>query len=66
MSQKGTYVFVVKDGTVRVQDVKVARTLGSESVIEQGLDGGETVVTDGHLLLNNGSKVAPRERKTGV
>jgi membrane fusion protein, multidrug efflux system len=66
MSQKGTYVFVVKDGAVQVQDVKIARTIGTDSVIEQGLDGGETVVTDGHLLLNNGSKVAPRERKAGA
>ena len=66
MSQKGTFVFVVKDGAAQVQDVKIARTIGTESVIEQGLNGGETVVTDGHLLLNNGSKVAPRERKAGV
>jgi hypothetical protein len=30
------------------------------------LQGGETVVTDGHLLLTNGATVAPRERKSGV
>jgi RND family efflux transporter MFP subunit len=66
MSQKGTFVFVVKDGAAKVQEVKISRTIGADSVIEQGLDGGETVVTDGHLLLNNGSKVAPRERKAGA
>jgi len=66
ISQQGTYVFVVKDGVARQQPVKVARTVGSESVIEDGLADGDTVVTDGHLLVTNGSKVAPRERKAGA
>jgi len=66
VSQQGTYVFVVKDGAARQQPVKVARTVGGESVIEDGLADGDMVVTDGHLLVTNGSKVAPRERKAGV
>ncbi len=64
-SQSGTYVFVVKDGAVKVQPVKVERNVGQETVISEGLEGGETVVTDGQLLLSNGTKVAPRERKAG-
>jgi membrane fusion protein, multidrug efflux system len=58
--QGGTYVFVVKDGAAVVQRVTVARTIESEAVISDGLAGGETVVTDGQLLLANGTKVTPR------
>jgi multidrug efflux system membrane fusion protein len=64
-SQAGSYVFVVKDGAATVTPVKVARTMGSEAVLESGLNGGETVVTEGQLLLRNGSKVSAREIKTG-
>jgi multidrug efflux system membrane fusion protein len=66
VGQDGAYVFVVKDGVANVQRVKVARTLESESVLESGLDGGETVVTEGQLLLNNGSKVSARQSKAGT
>lgn len=66
VSQTGPFVYVVKDRKAVVQPVKVARTAGPESVISEGLQGGETVVTDGHLLLTNGAAVAPRERKSGV
>lgn len=64
-SQAGSYVFVVKDGVAAVEPVKVARTLDSETVLESGLDGGETVVTEGQLLLREGSKVSARQTKTG-
>jgi RND family efflux transporter MFP subunit len=65
VSQAGSYVFVIKDGVAAVQTVKVARTLGSETVLESGLDGGESVVTEGQLLLNNGTKVSARQIKAG-
>ncbi|MGE0035142.1 MAG: efflux RND transporter periplasmic adaptor subunit [Xanthobacteraceae bacterium] len=65
VSQAGTFVFVVKDGVAQVRPVKVARSVDSRSVIESGLDGGETVVTDGHLQLSNGTKVVVRNRKAG-
>ncbi len=66
VSQTGNFVFVVKDAIARVQPVKVARMLGSEAVLESGLQGGEIVVTDGHLQLTNGARVTPRERKAGA
>jgi multidrug efflux system membrane fusion protein len=66
VSQRGNFVFVVRDGVAKVQPVTVERTVDDKSVITSGLDGGETVVTDGQLLLSNGTKVAPRERKTGA
>ena len=65
VSQSGSFVFVVKDKVATVQPVKVARTVENQSVIEQGLAGDELVVTDGHLLLSNGTRVEPRERRAG-
>jgi multidrug efflux system membrane fusion protein len=65
VSQTGTYVFVVKDNAAFVEPVTVARVVGSESVISAGLEGGETVVSNGQLLLSHGTKVVVRERKLG-
>jgi len=65
-SQTGTFVYVVEDGVAKVQPVKAARTLGQETVLESGLNGGETVVTEGQLLLRNGSKVSARQAKAGT
>jgi multidrug efflux system membrane fusion protein len=63
VSQAGNFVFVVKDGVAKVQPVKVARQVGGESVITSGLNGGETVVTDGQLLLSDGTHISPRATK---
>jgi membrane fusion protein, multidrug efflux system len=63
--QRGSYVFVIKDGIASVVPVKIARTLGKETVLESGLEGGEQVVVDGHLQLVNGSKVVIRTAKAG-
>jgi len=64
VSQTGNFVFVVKDGVAKVQHVNVERQVGSESVIASGLSGGETVVTDGQLLLSEGTHVTPHTGKT--
>ena len=66
VSQQGNFVFVVKDNVATVRPVKVARLLGAETVIESGLDDGDVVVTDGHLLLTDGARVTVRERKAGA
>ena len=65
VSQSGTYVFVVKDGAANVQPVAVERVMGADSVIASGLNGGETVVLNGQLLLSNGTKVEPHGPKAG-
>jgi RND family efflux transporter MFP subunit len=65
-SQTGTFVFVVKDGKAAVQPVTVSRTYSGLSVIEKGLAGGETVVTDGQMLLSDGTAVEIRDRKAGA
>ena len=65
VSQSGTYVFVVDDGVAKVQPVTVARVVDSDSVIASGLQGGETVVINGQLLLSNGTKITARGPKVG-
>jgi RND family efflux transporter MFP subunit len=65
-SQSGNFVFVVKDGAAKVQSVKVDRTVQGQSVISEGLAGGESVVVDGQLLLSDGALVAPRTKKAGA
>jgi membrane fusion protein, multidrug efflux system len=65
VSQTGTYVFVIKDDVAALQPVEVARILGSESVIKNGLEGGETVVTNGQLSLTDGTRVLIRGPKAG-
>ena len=56
--QQGDFVFVVKaDQTVESRPVTVARSLGGRVVIAEGLQGGETVVTEGQLRLTPGAKV---------
>jgi len=65
-SQTGNFVFVIKDGAARVQPVKISRTFDGQSVIAEGLSGGEDVVVDGQLLLSDGTKVEQRARKAGA
>jgi len=65
VSQTGNFVFVVKDGIAKVQPIKVERTVGTETVVAEGLKGGETVVTEGQLLLSEGTQVSLRDAKTG-
>jgi multidrug efflux system membrane fusion protein len=57
--QQGSYVFVLNPNqTVDIRPVTVARLRGAESVISSGLKAGETIVSDGQLLLVPGSKVS--------
>ena len=54
----GKYVFVVKpDETAELRPVEPGETVHGETVIAKGVTPGETVVTDGQLLLAPGSKV---------
>lgn len=64
VSQSGPFVFMIKDQKAVVQPVKVERTVGDQTVISEGLQGGETVVTDGQLRLINGSPVTTHESKS--
>ncbi|MCU0241954.1 MAG: efflux RND transporter periplasmic adaptor subunit [Vicinamibacteria bacterium] len=56
--QKGDYVFVaLPDQTVELRWVTLARKDEKEAVIASGLDGSETVVTDGQIRLVPGARI---------
>jgi multidrug efflux system membrane fusion protein len=56
--QEGRTVFVVReDQTVEVRPVRVSLADERETVVDEGLSGGETVVVDGQLRLRPGSRV---------
>ena len=56
--QAGQYVYVIKaDGTAESRPVVVGRTVEGETIVEKGLQPGETVVTDGQIRLVPGATV---------
>lgn len=56
---EGQYVYVVKnDQTVEMRKVTVRRTAGAETILQEGVKVGETVVTDGQLRLVPGSRIS--------
>lgn len=58
ISQRGPYVFVVKgDGSLEQRPIKPGQRQGEMTVITEGLQLGETVVTSGQLALAPGMKV---------
>jgi multidrug efflux system membrane fusion protein len=62
IGQNGPYVFVVKpDSTLELRQVKPGQPQGDLTVITDGVQKGETVVTSGQLQLSPGMKVNPRE-----
>jgi membrane fusion protein, multidrug efflux system len=57
--EKGQYVYVVNpDHTAALRPVEIGNTLSGYSVVEKGLNPGETVVTTGQLRLYPGAKVS--------
>ncbi len=63
--QSGSYAFVVKqDQTAELRLVSVSRSTNGETVIEKGLSPGETVVTDGQLLLTSGARVSIKDQNS--
>ena len=63
-SQNGDFVFVVKpDSTVQKRLIATGLSRGGKTVIDQGVQYGETVVTDGQLRLRDGSLVKAQEEK---
>ena len=56
--QDGQYVFVVKDdSTVEQRTITVGQRVEDDTVVQKGLKPGETVVTEGQLRLEPGSRV---------
>jgi membrane fusion protein, multidrug efflux system len=56
--QNGQFVFVVKqDATVEQRPITVSQRMGDDVVIGKGLDPGETIVIEGQLRLEQGTRV---------
>jgi multidrug efflux system membrane fusion protein len=65
IGQNGPYVFIVKpDSTLELRQVKPGQPQGDLTVITEGLQPGELVVTSGQLQLSPGMKVNPRSGDT--
>jgi len=61
--QEGKYLFVVKpDSSAEYRPVVAGQIVQGDTVIEKGVAPGETVVTDGQLLLAPGSKVEVKKQ----
>lgn len=57
--QQGQYVYVIKaDHTAELRPVETGNTLSGFTVVEKGVNPGETVVTNGQLRLYPGAKVS--------
>ena len=64
MSQKGPYVFVVKDNsTAEMRPVKIGQAQGDKLVITEGLAAGEKVITDGQMMVMPGGPVRQPDQK---
>ncbi len=61
--QDGNFVYVVEDGKAKLRPVKVGRFQDGRDVITDGLKGGETIVSDGALLLVDGIRVDVRRNQ---
>jgi len=62
IGQNGPYLFVVKgDSTLDLRQVKPGQVHGDQTVIVQGVEAGELVVTSGQLQLAPGAKVTVKE-----
>ena len=58
IGQDGQFVYVVKqDRTVEMRRVVTGTRVDQELVVDQGLEAGETIVTQGQLRLTPGSRV---------
>ncbi len=66
IGQNGNFVFTVADSVAHVRPVDVGRTQDGETIVLKGLEGGESVVVDGALLLIEGSKVEIRAAPKGA
>jgi multidrug efflux system membrane fusion protein len=63
---QGTFVYAVQpDKTVEARPVTVSLTQGDTTIVTNGLNPGDTVVTDGQDKLQSGSKIEPRNSSPG-
>lgn len=61
--QRGPQVFVVSNATANLRKVKIGRTVGDMTIVKEGLNPGELVVTSGQFRISPGGKVGIVESK---
>ncbi len=62
MGQEGPYVYVMRsDHYVELRQVTIAQREGDVTIIEKGVNPGETVVLEGQINLNPGVQVAVKQ-----
>jgi membrane fusion protein (multidrug efflux system) len=59
------FVFVVDHKEAKQIKISIGKTIGGNIVVREGLNGGETIVTDGIQKLHNGSSVSIGTTKPG-
>ena len=65
-TQEGSYVYVVRaNNTVEQRTVVPTRTINGDTVVEKGLQPGETIVTDGQINLVPGAKIEAKNNTAG-
>lgn len=66
-SAEGSFLFVAKaDNTVEVRKVRIASVQRLFAIVDEGLAGGETVVTEGQLRLTAGARIKLAEAPEGT
>ena len=55
--QQGVYVFVVEDGKAAVRRIKPAGDIGTDVIVDSGLNGGEQVIVEGIQSVKPGQPV---------
>ena len=55
--QQGSQVFVISGNTAEIRKVKIGRAVGDLTIVTEGLNAGEVVVTSGQLRISPGAKV---------
>jgi multidrug efflux system membrane fusion protein len=55
--QDGQFVFLVKGDAVEQQPISVGQRIGEDVVVEKGLQAGQTIVTEGQLRLEAGTRI---------
>ena len=66
LGQGGSYVYALVDGKAHVQAIRVARQLGSQVVVAEGLEAGQQVIVNAPSNLRPESPVEPIAAKDGA
>ena len=64
IGQKGSFVFVAKDGKAVLKLIKVERAAGDVTVVSSGIEAGDQIVVTGQTALTNGADISIKDGKS--